>query len=161
MTDLRFNIAEAVFASVPRKQPKRNHGFSVRRTITDADLEHFVERGTAKAILDKTAVHLLGEVSRDMAAALVNAGPHVVDLVVRVDYDVEKQSHVVLASTPLLASKTYGPSVARADLHVRQRGETVAPVEPPAPWWKRLGAAIVRAGTEPLKYDGPHGSIDA
>lgn len=161
MTELpaKLNVPDAVFKLVPRKQPARRSGLRVARRITNEDLEGMIRRRTAVPILSKLGPSLLSELTAGLASRLVNAGPHVVQISVDVAYDIAAESHLIVASTPLIPCKTYGPEVKRSDLVVASRGQS--PAEPVATEsiWSRV-KRWAREIAKDLPYEGPAGFID-
>ena len=161
MTELpaKINVGDAVFKNVPRKQEPRSRGLSISRTITNEDLEAMVRRRTAEPILAKLAPSMLADLASGLVSGIVNAGPCVVDIRLRAEYDPALEAHKITASTPLIRTKTYGPEVKSADLVVTARGEAPAERVTPETIWSRVKRWVNVIGRDEV-YNGPRGFLD-
>lgn len=161
MTVTKFNVAEAVFRNVLRKQPSHAAAFKLSRRIGNADLERLCDKGAAEGAISKLSAGMVREVCDALRDRLVNAGPHVIDLQLNVAYDPEDESHRIIASTPCIPAKTYGAEVSREQLVVAANdGPVVALPERPRSPWERLKGFVAELA-QGVKYDGPRGRIDA
>lgn len=165
---MNLDFAAAVFADLPRKQKPRTHAFSQHRAFTFEDLEKFADRQiNANRVIGNITKDTFHRFSDELCRALCNAGPHVVDVRVRVGSDVDRCEMIVSMASPLIPSEVYGASVHVDELKMR-RGSTPASAatEAPASFWNRAKSFIAaewkKTATNPGdEYDGPRGWRDA